>query len=699
MVHSKKKRSASKKRVESNPKNEQSPLELKGQVASLQNDPEYERIFAEVQDYAMLMLDQAGIILSWNVGAEKITGYAAQEIIGKNYKIFYTREDKENDLSEKILSDAARDGRINYEGWQVRKDGTRFWMNDTVTALHNEDGSLKGYLKITRDLTEKKMAEDNYSNFVEELKLKNEALKQSEERYHKMIVEVSDYAIILLDKNGKILDWNKGAEKVKGYTAKEIVGKSFRLFYPKEEKDSKLPETLLAEATRKGSVTHEGWRIRKDGRRFWGSITITALHNDQDEIIGFSKVTRDLTEKKIAEDKVGNVLEELRHANEQLRQSEELHHKMIDEVQDYAILLLNKEGDIQNWNVGAQVIKGYNAKEVIGKNFRIFYAPEDLKNNLPGKLLKQAMKAGKATHEGWRVRKDGSRFWGSVVITALHNVAGEIIGFSKVTRDLTEKKRAEDSLKASAAQLDLKNKTLERLNEELSSFTHVASHDMKEPLRKIQIFVTRIEDAGFPSEKSSEYLEKIKTSALRMQNLIDDLLMYSQVSNDTGKSERVDLNKILQAVKNDLEIAINEKQAVIEADRLPVVSGISYQLHQLLLNLLSNSIKFSRAGEIPVIEIRTELIKGPDIPGESSFENNKYHHITIRDNGIGFSHQDNDKIFEAFQRLHPKSTFSGTGIGLAIVKKVVDTHNGIISAEGKPGIGATFHLYLPVVQR
>jgi PAS domain S-box-containing protein len=703
MVHAKKNRSGTQKKKPSDQKTKEPAVQAAKQQKTTEQSSDveqsFENVFGEVEDYAIIVLDPQGTILTWNKGAEKIKGYSASEITGKNYRMFYTKEDKENNLSEKLLEAARKQGRINYEGWRVRKDGTRFWGSVTLTALHNDQGGIRGFLKVTRDLTDKKMAEDYHSNYVEELKLKNEELKKSEERYHKMISEVIDYAIILLDKDGKVLDWNKGAEKLNGYSPKEIIGKSFRLFYPKDEKDSQLPERLLAEAVKNGSTAHEGWRIRKDGKRFWGSVAITALHDDQGGIIGFSKLTRDLTDKKIAEDKVSNVHEELRQANEQLKQSEERYHKMIEEVQDYAIILLSKDGEIQNWNAGAQVIKGYKASDIIGKNFRIFYPQEDRDRKLPEQLLDIARKNGKATHEGWRVRKDGTYFWGSVVITALHNASRELIGFSKVTRDLTEKKAAEDALKSNAAQLDLKNKTLERLNEELSSFTHVASHDMKEPLRKIQSFAARIESAGFAPDKAKEYIEKIKSSALRMQNLIDDLLSYSQVSNDTSNMEKVDLNKVLQAAKSDLEVAINDKHAIIDSDRLPAVMGINYQLHQLFLNLLSNAVKFSKPDEAPYIVIKAEIIKGPDIPGDGEEGNNKYHHISIRDNGIGFEHHDNDRIFEAFQRLHPRHSFSGTGIGLAIVKKVIENHNGIVSAEGKPGVGATFHLYLPVIRK
>lgn len=507
--------------------------------------------------------------------------------------------------------------------------------------------------------------------------------------------EVEDYAIIVLDPNGRITTWNKGAAKIKGYSASEIIGKNHRIFYTQEDKDVKLSERLLNEAREAGRTNYEGWRLKKDGTRFWGSVTLTALHNENGSLRGFLKVTRDLTGKKIAEDKIGNVLEELRQANELLKESEERYHKMVSEVQDYAIILLDVNGDIQNWNAGAEYIKGYKAHEIVGKNFRSFYGKADRDAKLPEKLLALAVRNGKANHEGWRLRKDGTTFWGSVVITALHNGDGHLIGFSKVTRDLTERKLNEDMLKANAAQLDLKNKTLERLNEELTSFTHVASHDMKEPLRKIMAFASKIESNEIPPQ-SKEYLEKIKSSAKRMQTLIDDLLSYSRINKETEGFEKVNLNNVIDAVKNDLEFFIAEKNAMISSAKLPTVKGVSHQLEQLFLNLISNSLKFSKPDVTPHITIQAEIINAPEIPGQLTHGKQRYCHITVHDNGIGFDNHENDKIFEPFYRLHSKQTYSGTGIGLATVKRVVENHSGIISAESVVGEGSTFHVYLPV---
>jgi PAS domain S-box-containing protein len=666
-----------------------------GIVKTRIQEESFQRLIGEVEDYAIILLDKDGTITTWNKGAQKVKGYTPAEIIGRNHKIFSSKEDRESQLPDLLLATAREKGKALHEGWRIKKDGTRFWGSVTITALHDNSGEVMGYLKMTRDLTERKIAEDSYSNYVEELKMKNEELKQSEERYHKMVSEVGDYVIILLDKNGKILDWNKGAEKIKGYKAEEIVGKNFRMFYTREDKDANLPEQLLRKAVENGSVTHEGWRIRKNGTRFWGNVAITALHEDNGEIFGFSKVTRDLTDKKIAEDRLNNFAEELKFKNQALQQSEERYHKMIAEVQDYAIILLDEEGIIQNWNAGAEFIKGYKHNEIVGRSFETFYMESDRKAGFPKKLLNEAAQKGKVVHEGWRVRKDGTKFWGNVVITALHNEKNEIIGFSKVTRDLTAKKQADDLLQSSAIELDRKNKSLERLNEEVTSFAYVASHDLKEPLRKIRTFTSRILDTNDP-EKIKAFAKKIESSATRMQKLMEDLLSYSQLSGESPVFTSVDLNELITTVLNDLEISILEKKVTFEIGDLPTVNGVDFQLYQLFFNLISNAIKFSRPDVSPKVTIKSNAVHGKDIPLGLVNDLKEYNLVTIIDNGIGFESEDAKKIFEVFQRLHPRTEFTGTGIGLAIVKRVMENLGGIIIAKGEPSVGATFDLYFPI---
>jgi PAS domain S-box-containing protein len=533
-----------------------------------------------------------------------------------------------------------------------------------------------------------KNVEETLRSFTEELTKKNEALRSSEERYHKMVDEVQDYAIIFLDENGVIQNWNKGAQKIKQYEEQEVIGQHFSMFYLSEDRLGKLPEILLAQAREYGRAIHEGWRVRKDRTKFWGSITLTALHNDNGELIGFSKVTRDLTEKKFAEDQLRNFANELQISNEALRKSEERYHKMIAEVQDYAIVLLDVNGTIQNWNIGAQKIKGYSAEEIIGKSFTTFYPEEDQKNNLPMVLLNRAAQQGRAEHEGWRVTKQGKKFWGSVVITALHADDGSIIGFSKVTRDLTAKKEADDKLKEYVVEL-------KKQNEELDRFAYTASHDLQEPLRKIQLLTDLLKQNPGDEALARKYLEKISASSQRLSELISSVLEYSKIANSNTEKVDTDLNEILAEVLSDFELSIKESNVKIKAERLPVIQGIPTQVNQLFANLIGNSLKY--AGPDPSIEICCGIAEGRNIShckGENPEGN--FYELVFTDNGIGFEPEYAQIIFSLFQRLHSKHQYHGTGVGLALCKKIMDNHCGYIFGKGEPGKGASFYVYFPV---
>ncbi len=502
----------------------------------------------------------------------------------------------------------------------------------------------------------------------------NTGTRDENELYHRMIEEIEDYAIILLDRNGYIQNWNKGAEKIKQYAEEDILGKHFSIFYLQEDIDNNLPQKLIGQAAETGRAVQEGWRKRKDGSRFWGSITITAIHDEEGNVIGFSKITRDLTDKKQAED--------------ELKMSEERYHKMIAEVQDYAIILLDENGYIQNWNAGAEKIKGYTSEEIAGKRFTIFYTPEDRQRNLPDILLQTAREQGRAIHEGWRVRKDGSRFWGSITITALHSHNNVIIGFSKVTRDLTEKKMAEEQLLSYTTELEIQNRELEQ-------FAYVASHDLQEPLRKIQTFTELIETNYEDREFVQRYFKKLDASAKRMGALVKSLLNYSRLNKDKADTGIVDLNILLAEAKQDFELLIEEKNAAITAVTLPAVKGNHIQLGQLFSNLISNALKFCE--HTPLIEITCQQVKQDEIPGApAGLMAKAYYRFDFKDNGIGFEQQYEKKIFSLFQRLHNKHHYAGTGIGLALCKKIVENHHGHIMATGEPGKGAVFSVFLPV---
>ncbi|TDO71153.1 PAS domain S-box-containing protein [Flavobacterium chryseum] len=360
--------------------------------------------------------------------------------------------------------------------------------------------------------------------------------------------------------------------------------------------------------------------------------------------------------------------------------TEQRYHRMVDEVQDYAILLLDTNGDIQNWNKGAQKIKGYTEEEILGKNFSIFYLPNDIKEELPFRLIREAATHGKAAHEGWRVRKDGTAFWGNVVITALHDDENNVIGFTKVTRDLTERKLAEEQKERDAQSIEIQNKQLEE-------FAYVTSHDLQEPIRKIRTFINLAKKNLADVESVGSYLEKIDASAEKMVRLIKDVLTFSRLSHDHSEFTEVDLNIIIQNVLADSELTIAEKSAVIEVTQLPTVKGIPVQLHQLFTNLLSNTLKFNYG--IPKISITATTI----VESEAGAKTYSAHILSVIDNGIGFDQKYADQAFQPFRRL--STEFEGTGIGLSLCRRIVENHKGSIHVHSEPGKGCIFKIKLP----
>lgn len=367
-------------------------------------------------------------------------------------------------------------------------------------------------------------------------------------------------------------------------------------------------------------------------------------------------------------------------SNFSLFSNEQRYQKMIEEVEDYAIILLNKDGVIQNWNKGAEKIKGYNEKEIVGKSFSVFYLPEDRESGLPNNLIQLAEDKGRATHEGWRLRKDGTAFWGYVVITALHDEQDNVIGFTKVTRDLTERKIAEEQQARDAKSIAMQNKRLEE-------FAYITSHDLQEPIRKIQTFAGLLESQLDDREMAMKYLTKINSSAQRMVLLIKDVLDFSRLSQSQEQFTDVDLNVVVQHVVDDFELLIAERDAVVQNTGLPTLRAIPIQMQQLFTNLISNAIKFNTGR--PIVTISAETVKGW---GGDMLH---YHEIRVRDNGIGFEQQYAEHAFQPFQRL--TNEYNGTGIGLALCKRIIDNHRGVIEVESELGKGTTFTVLLPAV--
>ncbi|HEV7476518.1 MAG TPA: PAS domain S-box protein, partial [Burkholderiales bacterium] len=333
-----------------------------------------------------------------------------------------------------------------------------------------------------------------------------------------LVDRVSEYAIFVLDPEGRVKSWNTGARLLKGYFPEEIIGRHFSVFYPAEAVASGWPAQELKMATTQGRFEDEGWRLRKDGSRFWANVVITALRDPDGQLIGFSKITRDLTGR--------------RQAEEDMRLSEERFRLLIEGVQDYALFMLDPQGIITSWNTGAQRIKGYSREEVLGKHFSLFYGAEDVAAGKPWEELATARKTGRAEDEGWRVRKDGERFWARAVLTSLYDGEGRLQGFAKVTQDLSQREYARD----------LEN-TAQRVNE----FIALMAHELRNPLAPIRTAVHLMERLPAADPVQEEMRKTVERQSAHLMRIVDDMLDIARVTRGTLSIQhaRVDLAEVV----------------------------------------------------------------------------------------------------------------------------------------------------------
>jgi PAS domain S-box-containing protein len=377
-----------------------------------------------------------------------------------------------------------------------------------------------------------------------------------------------------------------------------------------------------------------------------------------------------------------------RHLLEQMAAVRENEHRLrllISGINDYAILMLDRDGRVVSWNTGGEKIKGYKAEEIIGRHFSLFYTGEDREQGKPAHELRVAGAQGQYEEEGWRVRKDGSRFWALVLITALYDRHGQLLGFGKVTRDITERKRASEEIRRLNVDLEIGNLELTAVNKELEAFTYTAAHDLRAPLRHIHGFAGSFRAAWYEKldEEGRHFVDKITASAKEMGVLLDDLLNFSHLGRTELRIRRVSLNDMIEQVRSELAPDLEGRAVAWDVHELPYVDGDPSLLHQVFFNLVANAVKYTRNIDHPRIVVESE--HGTD--GNNT--------VIIRDNGVGFDMKYADKLFRVFQRLHASAEFEGTGIGLAIVQRIVERHRGTVWAESAVGHGATFYVSLP----
>jgi len=485
-----------------------------------------------------------------------------------------------------------------------------------------------------------------------------------EQRLQLLVEAVVDYGIFLLDTSGHIVSWNSGAQKLKGWTREEILGRHFSIFYPRDAIERGWPDEELRRATADGRFEDEGWRIRKDGSRFWANVVITALRDPATgELTGFAKVTRDLTERR-------------RH-EEELSASEERLRLLVDSISDHAVFMLDSQGRVQSWNRGAELINGYTGAEILGQHFSIFFSPQDQQAGKPQRELELARAHGRFEDEGWRMRKDGSRFWGKVVVTTVYGRDGKLAGYAKVTQDLSTRQRLED---------------LERSTQRTNEFLAMLAHELRNPLAPIRNAVTilqRIDEQVPPQVRRLRDIVDRQVSQLT--RLVDDLLDVSRLA--TGKIRlRRELVETGDIVARSIETArplIDARRHTLKVqatdDRL-LVDGDPTRLAQILQNLLVNAAKYTPEGG----EIRVQTRR-----------DGAYAEIQVQDNGRGIAASELERIFELFAQgegdHHSGAGDSGLGVGLALARALVQMHGGGMSAHSEgPGRGATFSVRLPL---
>lgn len=558
-------------------------------------------------------------------------------------------------------------------------DGMKeFYLDFEYSPLFGTAREISGIMVTVTDVTDKVMAK--------------KAIEESNVR-QKLAIEAVGMGTFEWDIRADTFIYSPQLAHLFCYAGKDAEGLVHSNFSSRIlEADWQIRSNAHQEALKTGTLFYEARVQCPNGSTRWLRFNGRLLFDAAHEPLKMYGTALDVTdEKRIAEQlerKVEERTQSLQLKNEELMRSEERYHKMTEEIQDYAIIMLDENGHILHWNRGAEKIKGYREKEILGQHFSIFYLPEDHEKQAPEQFLCAARENGRAVHEGWRVRKDGTRFWGSIVLTAMHDDNGQLIGFSKVTRDLSERKLAEDKMRQYTAELEVQNKELEQV-------AFVASHDLQEPLRKILTFSNLIQLHPDDTEMREKYFAKIDSSAQRMSELIRSILNHSRLSRGLHEIEQVNLNQVVEDVRSNFELLIAEKQADIQSDDLPVIEGVPLQIEQLFSNLVGNSLKFS--GDNPQISIRHQWLSNAEIHANPQLDvRRKYINLVFADNGIGFEQQYADQIFTIFQRLNAKTAYEGTGIGLALCQKIVHNHQGIITAHSEPGKGATFSIILPV---
>jgi PAS domain S-box-containing protein len=606
-----------------------------------ESEERYRMLVDGVEVYAIFMMDPQGQILSWNAGAERIKGYSAEEIIGHNFSCFFPPEDIERGRPEEVLRMTAASGRREEQGMRVRKDGSRFLASVTFTALRDSAGNLRGFSEFSHDLSESEESGAKYRG----------------------LLEAAPDAMVVVNQAGEIVLLNVQAEKQFGYRRDELVGQKVKNIIPKG-----FAERLVADGLRSAEdalAQQIGTGIELTGRRKNGSefpIEIMLSPLESTEGILVTAAIRDISVRKAAE--------------KHLAQMEGRYRGLLEAAPD-AMVVVNQAGEIVLLNVQAEKQFGYRRDELVGQKVKNII-PEGFAERLLADALRSAEDAlaqqiGTGIELNGR-RKNGSEFPIEIMLSPLESAEGILV--TAAVRDITMRKKAE-------AHLLQKVEELNRSNEELEQFAYIASHDLQEPLRMVASYTQLLSRRykGKLDSNADEFISFAVDGASRMQRLIKDLLAYSRVGTRAKDLFDTSSEEALQQALINLRGAVEESGAQVTHDPLPIVVADEMQLIQLFQNLVGNAIKYQNPGT-------------PRVHISAARDGEKRWTFSVRDNGLGIDSQYFERIFGMFQRLHKREEFEGTGVGLAICKKIVERHGGSISVKSELGHGSTFSFAL-----
>ncbi|VVP69341.1 Sensor histidine kinase RcsC [Pseudomonas fluorescens] len=498
--------------------------------------------------------------------------------------------------------------------------------------------------------------------------------ESEESRFRLLIDAVVDYAIYMIDPDGIITSWNAGARRFKGYEEAEILGHHFSRFYTESDRQAGLPQRALDTAIREGRFEGEGWRVRKDGTHFWCHVVIDPIRDPNGKLLGFAKITRDLTDRKMAE--------------ETLKQSEQQFRLLVQSVTDYAIYMLTPDGRVSNWNPGAQRIKGYRPDEVIGQHFSMFYTPQDREAGEPQRTLDIATREGRFENKGWRLRKDGTRFLAHVVVDPIWGDTGTLLGFAKITRDITEAAQAQQTLEQTREALFQAQK-MQAIGQLSGGIAHDFNNLLTVILGNLEIVRKRIGD----DPRLGRLLDNATQGALRGVSLTQRMLAFAR--RQELKAEAVDIPTLVEGITGLLRSSLGPAVKIetrFSPELEPVLADVN-QLELAVLNLATNARDAMPNGGKIVIGTRAEVIL--DQP-HSTLAPGRYVCLAITDTGEGMDDTTLASAMDPF--FTTKGVGKGTGLGLSMVHGFIEQMGGRFILKSEKDKGTTAELWLPVAK-